>query len=92
MKNTILALLWLFLPSNLPVQAEFAVNTPVHSSDFDDEIAPSDNNLIRAMSGGRIGYIETNSWVRYANFDFGQGAKPCHQLTLGQRGARSGVC
>lgn len=68
----LLALVICFCPLHL--RAEFTVNTPVHSSDFDDEIAPSDDNLVRAMSGGRVGYIKNGSWVRYSGFDCGAGA------------------
>lgn len=72
----IAALICFFVSAGQPqsLQAAFSVNTSVNSSDFDDEIAPADDNLIRATSGGRIGYIKTNSWVRYADFDFGLGA------------------
>ena len=73
-KRMIVALIWIAFHGAHIVQAGFSVNTPVNSSDFDDEIAPSDNNVVRAMSGGRVGYIKTNSWVRYADFDFGAGA------------------
>lgn len=77
MNKRILALMWLGLQIPLALQAGAAVNTPVYSSDFDDEIAPSDNNLVRAMSGGRVGYIKNGSWVRFANFDFGAAATNC---------------
>ena len=73
-KRIIVALMWIVFHGGHILHAGFSVNTPVNSSDFDDEIAPGDNNLIRAMSGGKVGYIKTNSWVRYSNFDFGAGA------------------
>lgn len=72
--RTILAPMWVLLLGGQLLHAGFAVNTPVASSDFDDEIAPSDNNLVRAMSGGRVGYIKNGSWVRFADMDFGAGA------------------
>jgi Carbohydrate binding module (family 6) len=53
--------------------AAFSVNDTIFSSDFDDEIAPADANLVRATSGGRIGYIKNNAWVRFADFDLGAG-------------------
>ncbi len=69
-----LALIWIVFQGDQILQAGFSVNTSVNASDFDDEIAPGDNNLVRAMSGGRVGYIKNGSWVRYAGFDCGAGA------------------
>jgi len=70
----LLALIWISFQGGQILQAGFSVNTPVNASDFDDEIAPGDNNLVRPMSGGRVGYIKNGSWVRYAGFDCGTGA------------------
>jgi len=72
--KTVVVLLCFFFHGGQIVQAAFWVNTPVNSSDFDGEIAPSDPNLVRAMSGGRVRYIKNGSWVRYSGFDFGAGA------------------
>jgi hypothetical protein len=57
------------------IQAAFELNTPVNSANFDDEIAPGDNSLVRAITGGTIvGYITNGCWVGYSNFNFGTGA------------------
>lgn len=79
MSETIVAGLLLVLCGVQTVQADFSVNTLVHSKDFDDEIEPPSNaNLVRVISDGsggqKVGYIKHGAWVCYSNFDLGVGA------------------